>query len=319
MQTGKLAIGCSIHGVDAKSLAPGQMLKIKDLLYKNRLIVLKDQSLTRARILRFRQPLRLTCPLPAGQLPPPRIPADLRLLQRQERRQTDRRRPHRRLLALRHLLRARPQVHHHADAEGSAEDVRAQHPFHRYGRGLCGASRRRPRTGSPAPSSCIRAACASRSAPTASARHLRNPLHDRPGSPRPSRHPGVIEHPYTKEKVIYGNRGFTIGIANRSLDESASASARDLRLRRNRPLRPRSSVVDGRHHHLGQPLPSAQLGPQPGTRGRDHDVPHHPARRHAALRQPDADQNRCLRIGLTVHLFPGRQRGEQERRIVNPR
>ena len=46
MQTGKLAIGCSIHGVDAKSLAPGQMLKIKDLLYKNRLIVLKDQSLT---------------------------------------------------------------------------------------------------------------------------------------------------------------------------------------------------------------------------------------------------------------------------------
>ena len=46
MQTGKLAIGCTIHGVDAKSLAPGQMLKIKDLLYKNRLIVLKDQSLT---------------------------------------------------------------------------------------------------------------------------------------------------------------------------------------------------------------------------------------------------------------------------------
>ena len=46
MQTGKLAIGCSIHGVDAKSLAPGEMLKIKDLLYKNRLIVLKDQALS---------------------------------------------------------------------------------------------------------------------------------------------------------------------------------------------------------------------------------------------------------------------------------
>ena len=38
----------------------------------------------------------------------------------------------------------------------------------------------------------------------------------------PVTHPGVIEHPYTKEKVIYGNRGFTMGIANRSLDESAS-------------------------------------------------------------------------------------------------
>jgi taurine dioxygenase len=37
----------------------------------------------------------------------------------------------------------------------------------------------------------------------------------------PVTHPGVIEHPYTREKVIYGNRGFTMGIANRSLDESA--------------------------------------------------------------------------------------------------
>lgn len=37
----------------------------------------------------------------------------------------------------------------------------------------------------------------------------------------PSRHPAVIEHPYTGEKVLYANRGFTIGIADRSLDESA--------------------------------------------------------------------------------------------------
>jgi taurine dioxygenase len=38
----------------------------------------------------------------------------------------------------------------------------------------------------------------------------------------PVRHPAVIEHPYTKEKVLYANRGFTIGIADRSLDEAAS-------------------------------------------------------------------------------------------------
>jgi taurine dioxygenase len=36
----------------------------------------------------------------------------------------------------------------------------------------------------------------------------------------PVRHPAVIEHPHTKEKVFYGNRGFTIGIADRTLDES---------------------------------------------------------------------------------------------------
>jgi taurine dioxygenase len=38
----------------------------------------------------------------------------------------------------------------------------------------------------------------------------------------PVQHPAVIEHPYTREKVLYANRGFTIGIAGRSLDESAS-------------------------------------------------------------------------------------------------
>ena len=51
------------------------------------------------------------------------------------------------------------------------------------------------------------------------------------------RHPAVIEHPYTKEKVIYGNRGFTLGIADASLDESARLLKRDLRFRRDAPLR----------------------------------------------------------------------------------
>jgi taurine dioxygenase len=37
----------------------------------------------------------------------------------------------------------------------------------------------------------------------------------------PVRHPAVIEHPYTGDKVLYANRGYTIGIADRSLDESA--------------------------------------------------------------------------------------------------
>jgi taurine dioxygenase len=35
-------------------------------------------------------------------------------------------------------------------------------------------------------------------------------------------HPAVIEHPYTREKVLYANRGFTIGVAGKSLDESAT-------------------------------------------------------------------------------------------------
>lgn len=33
-------------------------------------------------------------------------------------------------------------------------------------------------------------------------------------------HPAVITHPYTREKVLYGTSGFTVGIANTSLDRS---------------------------------------------------------------------------------------------------
>jgi taurine dioxygenase len=46
MRTEKNAIGCSIWGVDTKALAGPEMRKVKELLYGNRLIVLKDQALT---------------------------------------------------------------------------------------------------------------------------------------------------------------------------------------------------------------------------------------------------------------------------------
>jgi taurine dioxygenase len=37
----------------------------------------------------------------------------------------------------------------------------------------------------------------------------------------PVLHPAVIEHPHTGEKVLYANRGFTIGIADWSPEEAA--------------------------------------------------------------------------------------------------
>ena len=46
MRTQKNAIGCSIWDVNAKTLAGSQMENVKDLLYRNRLIVLKEQALT---------------------------------------------------------------------------------------------------------------------------------------------------------------------------------------------------------------------------------------------------------------------------------
>ena len=46
MRTEKHEFGCSVFGVDAKTVDPADLRKLKDLLYKNRLIVLKDQAVT---------------------------------------------------------------------------------------------------------------------------------------------------------------------------------------------------------------------------------------------------------------------------------
>src|SRR5262245_9468557 len=46
MKTERNQIGCSIFGVEANTLAGPEMQQVKDLLYRNRLIVLKDQAVT---------------------------------------------------------------------------------------------------------------------------------------------------------------------------------------------------------------------------------------------------------------------------------
>ena len=43
MKTEKNHFGCSIHGVEANTATPAVIAELKEHLYKNRLIVLKDQ------------------------------------------------------------------------------------------------------------------------------------------------------------------------------------------------------------------------------------------------------------------------------------
>jgi taurine dioxygenase len=46
MQIEKNSFGLNIHGVDCNSATAAEVEQLKDLLYRNRLIVLKDQMLS---------------------------------------------------------------------------------------------------------------------------------------------------------------------------------------------------------------------------------------------------------------------------------
>src|SRR5258708_15051196 len=46
MKAEKNDFGCSIRGVDVNAITPAEIKELKDLLYKNRLIVLKDQAVS---------------------------------------------------------------------------------------------------------------------------------------------------------------------------------------------------------------------------------------------------------------------------------
>ena len=221
MQTEKLAIGCSIHGVEAKSLTAAQLLKIKELLYKNRLIVLKDQALNEQEYCDFAK--RVGFPVPylqdnyhhpdyplifvssnvkstGKQIGVPRTggywhsdtsfeqdPKFITMLMPKVLPRTAARST--RFIDMAEVYAALPQA---------TKDRLAGAEFLHSGRWRFK----------------IRPDCVGLDIFEILA------LIDQ--ATPPMRHPGVIEHPFTKEKVIYGNRGFTIGIANRSLDESAA-------------------------------------------------------------------------------------------------
>ena len=46
MKTEKINFGCNVRDIDAKAVTPAEFAELKDHLYRNRLIVLKDQSLS---------------------------------------------------------------------------------------------------------------------------------------------------------------------------------------------------------------------------------------------------------------------------------
>lgn len=220
MQTGKLAIGCSIHGVDAKAATPAQLLKIKDLLYKNRLIVLKDQSLNEQEYCDFAERFGFPVPYLQENYHHPDYPlifvsSNVKSAGKQ-------------------IGVARTGGYWHSDTsfEPDPKFITMLMP-----KVLPKAVARSTRF--------IDMAEVYAALPPKTKKRLAGAEFLHSGRMRfkirpdcvgldifeilaaidkatpPVRHPGVIEHPYTKEKVIYGSRGFVIGIADRGLDESA--------------------------------------------------------------------------------------------------
>jgi taurine dioxygenase len=221
MQTEKLAIGCSIHGVDAKAATPAQLLKIKDLLYKNRLIVLKDQSVTEQEYCDFAHKVGQPVPYLQDNYHHPEFP----LIFVSSNVKSDGKQ----------IGVARTGGYWHSDTsfEPDPKFITMLMP-----KVLPQTAARSTRF--------IDMAEVYAALPQATKDRLEGTQFLHSGRMRfkirpdcmgydifeilsmidqatpASKHPGVIEHPYTKEKVIYGNRGFTMGIANRSLDESAA-------------------------------------------------------------------------------------------------
>jgi taurine dioxygenase len=221
METRNLDIGCSIHGLDAKTLTANQLLTIKDLLYKNRLIVLKDQSLTEQDYCDFAH--RVGQPIPYLQdnyhhpdYPLIFVSSNVKSQGKQ-------------------IGVARTGGYWHSDTSFEPEPKFITMLMPKV---LPKTVARSTRFIDMAEVyAALPQATKDRLAGTQFLHSGRMRFKIRPDcvgldifeilslidqtSP-PSMHPGVITHPYTGEKVIYGNRGFTMGIANRSLDEAAA-------------------------------------------------------------------------------------------------
>ena len=221
MKTEKNAIGCSVFGVNANALSAPEMQEIKDLLYKNRLIVLKDQVANEQQYCDFANRFGFPVPYLQTAYHHPDFP----LIFVSSNVKSDGKQ----------IGVARTGGYWHSDTSFEKEPKVITMLMPRV------LPRNHPRSTRFIDMTEVYAAL-----PKATKDKLAGAefLHSgrwrykiRPDNAGldifellqmidafapPVRHPAVIEHPYTKEKVLYANRGFTLGIADRSLDESAA-------------------------------------------------------------------------------------------------
>jgi taurine dioxygenase len=220
MKTEKNTFGCSIREIDAKTVTPAEIAELKDNLYKNRLIVLKDQLVTEQEYCDFATRFGFPVPYLQENYHHPEFP----------------------------LIFVSSNVKSDGKQMGVARTGGYWHSdtaFEKTPKVLTMLMPKVLPQNHPRSTKFIDMAEVYAALPQATKDKLAGAalLHSgryrykvRPDNvgydifeilqfidmvAPPSRHPAVIEHPYTREKVLYANRGFTIGIADRSLDESA--------------------------------------------------------------------------------------------------
>jgi taurine dioxygenase len=221
MKTTKGEFGCSIHDIDAKGVGQSELKALKELLYTNRLIVLKDQAVSEQEYCDFAQAFGTPVPYLQDNYHHPDFP----------------------LIFVSSNVKSgtkqfgvpRTGGYWHSDTSFEKEPKVVTMLMPKV------LPRSHPRS-----TRFIDMAAVYAALPQATKDKLEGAYFLHSGRYRykirpenvgydiaeileaidsfspPVRHPAVIRHPYTDEKVLYANRGFTIGIADRSLDESTS-------------------------------------------------------------------------------------------------
>jgi taurine dioxygenase len=220
MKTEKINFGCNIREIDANAVTPAEIAQLKDHLYRNRLIVLKDQTLTEQQYCDFANRVGFPVPYLQENYHHPEYP----LIFVSSNVKSDGKQ----------IGVARTGGYWHSDTAFEKEPKVLTMLMPKV------LPRNHPRSTKFIDMSEVYVALPQRTKDKLVGADL---LHSgryrykiRPDNvgfdifeilqfidmvAPPSRHPAVIEHPHTGEKVLYANRGFTIGIADRSLDESA--------------------------------------------------------------------------------------------------
>ncbi len=220
MKTEKIAIGCAVRGVDAKTATPAEMRELKDLLYKNRLVVLKDQVVSDQEYCDFAGRLGFPVPYLQTAYHHPDFP----LIFVSSNVKTDGKQ----------IGVPRTGGYWHSDTSFEQEPkvitmlmpkvLPSSHPRSTRFIDMAEVYAALPQ------STKDRLAGAEfmhsgrwryKIRPDNAGMDIFEILELIDAFAPPVRHPAIIEHPYTKEKVLYANRGFTLGIADGSLDESA--------------------------------------------------------------------------------------------------